>query len=169
MSSSIRLNKAKLSMPHTFKANQIGEATKAGKRFIDRNAVGKRAAKIIGVVYYQKKDGEKQLMGLQAIYMSGTVKKKGNLNVLADISELETKQFSLEPGDFIKTIDVMTNNKGKVVGVSMVSKSNVMLKGGAMTSSRHPIEMDEQEYPVCLYGCLLPDGMEMLGTEMVKE
>jgi len=37
----------------------------------------------------------------------------------------------------------MTNAKGKVVGVSMVSKSNVMLKGGAMTPSRHPIQMDE--------------------------
>ena len=108
-------------------------------------------------------------MGLQAIYMSGTIRKKGNLNVLADISELDAKQFSLEPGDFIKTIDVMTNSKGRVVGVSMVSKGNVMIKGGAMTSSRHPIEMGEQEYPVCLYGCLLPDGMEMLGTEMVKE
>ena len=35
----------------------------------------------------------------------------------------------------------MTSAKGKVVGVSMVSKGNVMLKGGAMTSSRHPIEM----------------------------
>ena len=108
-------------------------------------------------------------MGLQAIYMSGTIRKKGNLNVLADISELDAKQFSLEPGDFIKTIDVMTNSKGRVVGVSMVSKGNVMIKGGAMTSSRHPIEMGEEEYPVCLYGCLLPDGMEMLGTEMVKE
>ena len=37
----------------------------------------------------------------------------------------------------------MTNSKGKVVGVSMVSKGNVMLKGGAMTASRNPIEMDE--------------------------
>ena len=167
--SSVKLNKAKLTMPHTYKFNEIGEATKAGKRFIDRTAVGKRPAKIIGVIYYQRKDGENQLMGLQAIYMSGTVKKKGLLNVLADISELDAKQFSLEPGDFVKTIDVMTNPKGRVVGVSMVSKGNVMLKGGAMTSSRHPIEMDEQQYPVCLYGCLLPDGMEMLGTEMVKE
>lgn len=34
-------------------------------------------------------------MGLQAIYMSGTIRKKGNLNVLADISELEAKEFSL--------------------------------------------------------------------------
>ena len=38
------------------------------------------------MIFYQKKDGENELMGLQAIYMSGTVKKKGNLNVLADIS-----------------------------------------------------------------------------------
>ena len=30
-------------------------------------------------------------MGIQAIYMSGTVKKKGLLNVLADISELDAK------------------------------------------------------------------------------
>ena len=86
--SSVTLKKAKLSMPHTFKFNEVGEATKAGKRFIDRTAIGKRAAKIIGVIYYQKKDGENELMGLQAIYMSGTVKKKGHLNVLADISEL---------------------------------------------------------------------------------
>ena len=108
-------------------------------------------------------------MGLQAIYMSGTVKKKGNLNVLADISKLDAEEFSLEPGDFIKTIDVMTGAKGRVVGVSMVSASNVVLKGGAMTASRQPIEMREDEYPVCLYGCLLVDGMEMLGTEMVRE
>ena len=57
--SSVRLNKSKLTMPHTFKYGEIGDATKAGKRFIDRNAIGKRAAKIVGVVYYQKKDGEK--------------------------------------------------------------------------------------------------------------
>lgn len=93
--SSVMLKKAKLSMPHTFKFNEVGQATKAGKRFIDRTAIGKRPAKIIGVVYYQKKDGDNQLMGLQGIYMSGTIKKKGNLNVLADISSLDAKQFSL--------------------------------------------------------------------------
>ena len=81
-------------------------------------------------------------MGLQASYMAGTVKKKGNLNCLADISELAVKEFSLEPGDYIKTIDCMTNSKGVIVGVSMVSVDNVILKGGAMTASRHPIEME---------------------------
>lgn len=36
----------------------------------------------------------------------------------------------------------MTNSKGRVVGVSMVSKGNVMLKGGAMTAHRNPIQME---------------------------
>jgi hypothetical protein len=29
--------------------------------------------------------------------------------------------------------------------------------------------MDQGEYPVCLYGCLLPDGIEMFGCEMVRD
>ena len=32
---------------HLYKFSEIGEATKAGKRFIDRNAIGKKAAKIV--------------------------------------------------------------------------------------------------------------------------
>ena len=45
----------------------------------------------------------------------------------------------LETGDYIKSIDCMTNPKGVIVGVSMVSAANVIIKGGAMTASRHPI------------------------------
>ena len=63
----------------------------------------------------------------------------------------------------------MTSEKGVVAGVSMVSTNNIVLKGGAMTSTRQTIEMDPEEYPVCIYGCLLPDGVEMLGAEFVKE
>lgn len=63
----------------------------------------------------------------------------------------------------------MTNEKGRVVGVSMVSVRNVIIKGGMMTASRHPLAMGSNEYPVCFYGCLLPDGVEMLGVEFVSE
>jgi hypothetical protein len=80
-------------------------------------------------------------MGLQAVYMAGSIRKKGDLNVLVDISTLEANEFNLEPGDFIKSIDCLTNSKGIIVGISMVSASRVIFKGGAMTSSRHSIKM----------------------------
>ena len=156
-------------MAHTYKSNEVGEATKAGKRFIDRSAIGKRPAKIIGATFYERKDGEHELMGLQVTYLVGSISKKGSLNVLADISTLEARECSLEPGDFVRSMDVLTDSRGAVVGVSMVSGSNVVLKGGAMTSLRQPIAMQPDEYPVCVYGCLLPDGVEMLGTEMVQQ
>ena len=108
-------------------------------------------------------------MGLQAIYLVGNARKKGNLNVLADISTLEAKEASLQTGDFVRTIDCMTNAKGVIVGISMVSAANVVLKGGAMTANRKTIQMDQGEYPVCLHGCLLPDGIEMFGCEMVRD
>ncbi len=45
-------------MAHAFRFVEVGEATKAGKRFIDRTAIGKRPAKIVGVTFYQNKEGE---------------------------------------------------------------------------------------------------------------
>ena len=90
--------------------------------------------------------------------MVGTNKKKGLLNVLANIAEAQKNEYSLEPGDFVRSMDVMTD-KGRVVGVSLVSNNNVVLKGGAMTANRDPIKMEPNEYPVCLHGCLLPDGL----------
>lgn len=108
-------------------------------------------------------------MGLQVTYLVGHLKKKGLLNILFDISEAQRNEFNLEHGDFVRSIDVLTNEKGKVVGVSMVSERNVIFRGGAMTTSRHPLEMAPNEYPVCFYGCLLPDGVEMLGVEFHHE
>jgi hypothetical protein len=39
-------------MVHLYRFAEIGEATKAGKRFIDRGAIGKKPAKIVGVTFY---------------------------------------------------------------------------------------------------------------------
>ena len=51
-SSSVKINKPKIVMAHNYKFNEVGEATKAGKRFIDRSAIGKRPAKIVAVTFY---------------------------------------------------------------------------------------------------------------------
>jgi hypothetical protein len=39
--------KAATPMPHLYPHAQYGEPTKAGKRFVDRNAIGKNAAVIV--------------------------------------------------------------------------------------------------------------------------
>jgi hypothetical protein len=57
-SSSVKIAKPKVTMAHAFRFIEVGEATKAGKRFIDRTAIGKRSAKIVGVTFYQKKEEE---------------------------------------------------------------------------------------------------------------
>ena len=51
-----------------------------------------------------------------------------------------------------------------IVGVSMVSARNAVLKGGTVTSIRKAVGMEPEEYPICIYGCLLQDGIEMLGV-----
>ena len=51
----------------------------------------------------------------------------------------------------------------------MVSANNQILRAGLLTDLRKSIEMDPSEVPACLYGCLLEEGVEMLGTETVKE
>ena len=58
--------------------------TKNGKRFIDRTLIGKQPAKIIGVNFFEKKDGQHELFGIQAIYLIKTSKKEGQKNLLAD-------------------------------------------------------------------------------------
>jgi hypothetical protein len=109
------------------------------------------------------------LLGLQVVYEVGGVQKTGALNMLADVSLAEARECTLEAGDFVRSVDCLRGKDGRVVGVSMVSQSNVVLRGGAMSESRQAIEMKPREYPVCLYGCLLPDGVEMLGVEFVGE
>lgn len=47
-----KITKPKITMAHLFRFAEIGEATKDGKRFIDRNPIGKKVAKIVGVTYF---------------------------------------------------------------------------------------------------------------------
>ena len=61
-------------MPHLFKYSEVGEATKAGKRFIDRVSIGRKAAKIIGITFYENKSDHK-IIGLQATYHVGKSRK----------------------------------------------------------------------------------------------
>lgn len=42
-------------MAHLYRFAEIGDATKAGKRFIDRPLIGKRPAKIVGMSFYESK------------------------------------------------------------------------------------------------------------------
>ena len=46
-----KLIKPKLTFPHVFKFTEVGEATKTGKRFIDRGMIGRKAARIIGIAF----------------------------------------------------------------------------------------------------------------------
>lgn len=140
--SQVKLSKPKITMAHSYPFSEIGEATKAGKRFIDRSAIGKKHAKIIEITFFEKKEGEKELLGLQATYLVGHTKKKGLLNILYDASLAQKTDYSLESGDFVRSLDVLTDDKGKVVGISMVSERNVVLKGGTMTPNRHPLKME---------------------------
>ena len=71
-------------MAHLFKFSEVGQATKNGKRFIDRSMIGKNLAKVIGVSFFQKKDGQHELLGIQAIYLVKTIKKEAQKNLLAD-------------------------------------------------------------------------------------
>lgn len=71
-------------MAHLFKFNEVGQATKNGKRFIDRTLIGKNPAKIVGVNFFEKKDGLHELLGIQGIYLIKTIKKEGQKNLLAD-------------------------------------------------------------------------------------
>ena len=41
----------------------------------------------------------------------------------------------------MRSVDVTTSDKGKVVGVSLVSNNHVILKGGTMTIHRISIKM----------------------------
>jgi hypothetical protein len=54
-SSSVKINKPKITMAHLYKYNEVGEGTKSGKRFIDRPLLGKRTAKIVAVTFFEKK------------------------------------------------------------------------------------------------------------------
>lgn len=47
-----KIVKPKLGMAHLYRFAEIGEATKAGKRFIDRAAIGKNPARIIAISFY---------------------------------------------------------------------------------------------------------------------
>jgi hypothetical protein len=51
----------------------------------------------------------------------------------------------------------------------MVSSRNQILRAGKQTDIRKNIMLEQNEIPVCLYGCLLLGGVEMLGTEAVGE
>lgn len=127
---------------HLYKFSQIGQATKAGKRFIDRNAIGKKLSKIVAITFYEKKEDKNVLIGLQATYLVGKSKKKGLLNLLVDKSEVIERNFELQNQDYIKTIDCLRDDKGVIVGVSMVSIKNIILKAGIMTDNREPIKME---------------------------
>lgn len=64
----------------------------------------------------------------------------------------------------MKTIDCLQDEKGIIVGASMVSLRNQILRAGKQTDIRSNIILEPNEIPVCLYGCLLEEGLEMLGT-----
>lgn len=51
----------------------------------------------------------------------------------------------------------------------MVSLNNQILRAGMQTNTRSNIVLEPTEIPVCLYGCLLEEGLELLGTEAVNE
>jgi len=46
--------------------------------------IGKNPAKIVGVNFFEKKDGLHELLGIQGIYLIKTIKKEGQKNLLAD-------------------------------------------------------------------------------------
>ncbi len=71
-------------MAHLFKFTEVGQPTKNAKRFIDRTLIGKKPAKVLGVNFYQKKEGQHELVGFQAIYSIKNIKKEGHKNLLAD-------------------------------------------------------------------------------------
>ena len=49
--------------------------------------------------------------------------------------------------------------------MAMVSARNQILRGGMQTDNRKSIDLTPTEVPVCLYGSLLENGVEMLGSE----
>jgi hypothetical protein len=149
-----KMNKPKLGMAHLFRFAEIGDATKAGKRFIDRTAIGKKAAKIIAISFYESKETQK-LLGLKATYLIGKSQKEGNKNILSDSNLAEERHFDLQEGDYVKTIDCLQDEKGLIVGISMVSANNQILRAGIQSDHRKTIDLDPYEVPVCLYGCLL--------------
>ncbi len=79
--------------------------------------------------------------------------------MLADPDSVEPKECILSTGDFVRSIDCLLNEKGEIVGVSMVSSKNEVMKGGTMTTHRQGVTMAPHEYPVCLFGCLLASGI----------
>ena len=55
------------------------------------------------------------------MYEVGGVRKKGGLNILAELSSGEARECGLQSGDFVRSVDCLTGEGGRVVGVSMVS------------------------------------------------
>jgi hypothetical protein len=52
---------------------------------------------------------------------------------------VETKIFKLTENDYIRTIECILNDKGVIVGISMLSDKNVIVKAGQANGIRKSI------------------------------
>lgn len=63
---------------------------------------------------------------------------------------------------------MFVTKKKKIVGISIVSSKNKIVKIGDLTGERVVLAMKESEYPMCFYGSTLTDGFELLGVEVFE-
>jgi hypothetical protein len=63
---------------------------------------------------------------------------------------------------------LFVTKKKKIVGISIVSSKNKIVKIGDLTGERVVLAMKESEYPMCFFGSLLTDGFELLGVEVFE-
>lgn len=69
-------------------------------------------------------------------------KKIANLNLLIDTKKTSViqQQYTLDSGDFIKTIDLFVK-KNIITGISMVSKKGKIIKAGDFSGTRNILKM----------------------------
>ena len=120
-----------------FRHEEVGSLGKGGKRFTDRMKIGKFPAKLVGVDLYVGKDNVGNVIGIQASYEVKSAIKKCQLHSAVDLKKATKVHCALiDSADYFKGIEVISNEKGLIVGLMFVSVKGVSAKAGVFEGTR---------------------------------
>ena len=130
--------------------------------------IGKFPAKLVGIDFYVAKDTVGNIVGIQASYEVKSTIKKCQLHLAVDVKKTTKIHYALiDSSDYFKGVECVLNNKGIIIGLIFISVKGVTAKGGAFEGNRRPLNIENYQFPGCLYGSFSDQGLEFFGVELV--
>lgn len=136
-----------------FRKDERGRV-KAGKEFNDKELIGEERARIAGLKIWK---GNGKITGIKAFYRISKGAKLEGGSHLIDHSSFTFDAIDLDDDDYVKEINGFIDRTGGAIECLIITsfKGDTRKVGEpSKTSKLFKFDINEMEYPACLYGTL---------------